>query len=66
MNIQSLSISERILLAEQLWDSVRTRSDEINISSELVEILDNRIADLTSDGNLGDTWENVKNRITKR
>ncbi|WP_394983866.1 addiction module protein [Cellvibrio sp.] len=66
MNIQSLSVSERILLAEQLWDSVRTRSDEVKIPAELVELLDERLADVESDGDLGDNWEMVKKRISEK
>ncbi len=66
MNIQSLSVSERILLAEQLWDSVRTRSDEVKIPPELIELLDERLADLESDGDLGDNWETVKKRISEK
>ncbi len=66
MNIQSLSISERILLAEQLWDSVRARSNDIQISDELIQLLDDRLADLATDGDMGDSWENVKGRITEK
>lgn len=66
MNIQSLSVSERILLAEQLWDSVRTRSDEVNIPAELVELLDERLAELAEEGSLGDDWDTVKKRISEK
>lgn len=66
MNIQSLSVSERILLAEQLWDRVRTHSNDIQLSEELVKLLDSRLAELASDGDLGDTWENVKGRIAEK
>lgn len=66
MNIQSLSISERILLAEQLWDSVRTRSDEVKIPAELLELLDDRLASLAADENRGDNWETVKKRIMEK
>ena len=64
MDIQSLSTPERILLAEQLWDSVRNKSDEINITPEQVKLLESRISALEVDGDIGDTWENVKARIT--
>jgi putative addiction module component (TIGR02574 family) len=63
MDILSLSISERILLAEQLWDSVRTKSDEIEITPEQTKLLESRLAALESDGDLGDSWDNVKARI---
>ncbi len=63
MDIHSLSTSERILLAEQLWDSVHDKSDEIDISSELKELLEARLAAYEEDGDPGDTWENVRARI---
>ncbi|MEJ2444214.1 MAG: addiction module protein [Exilibacterium sp.] len=66
MNIQSFSISERILLAEQLWDSIKTKSNEIDIPKELIALLDDRLLALESDGDLGDNWENVKKRITEK
>lgn len=66
MNIQSLSVSERILLAEQLWDSVRTRSDEVKIPTELIELLDDRLAELAADKSAGDNWDTVKKRIMEK
>ena len=65
MNIQALSASERILLAEQLWDSVRNKNEEIELSKGLTDLLDQRLSNLESDENLGDTWQNVKKRITE-
>ena len=64
MDIQSLSTPERILLAEKLWDSVRNRSDEIELSKEQIQLLESRLSALESDGEFGDSWENVKARIT--
>ena len=64
MDIQSLSTPERILLAEQLWDSGRDKSDEIEITPEQVKLLESRISALEVDGDIGDTWEDVKARIT--
>jgi len=66
MDIQSLSTPERILLAEQLWDSVRDKSDEIQVTPEQIKLLEARLAALEADGDLGDTWENVKGRVINR
>ncbi len=66
MDIQSLSTPERILLAEQLWDSVRDKSDEIEVTPEQIKLLESRLAALEADGELGDTWESVKSRIVTR
>jgi putative addiction module component (TIGR02574 family) len=66
MDIQSLSTPERILLAEQLWDSVRDKSDEIEITPEQIKLLEARLATLEADGDLGDIWESVKGRVVSR
>lgn len=66
MDIQSLSTPERILLAEQLWESVRDKSDEIEVTPEQIKLLEARLATLEMDGDSGDTWENVKGRVVSR
>jgi putative addiction module component (TIGR02574 family) len=66
MDIQLLSTAERILLAEQLWDSVRDKSDEIEVTPEQIKLLEARLAALEVDGDLGDSWENVKGRVVSR
>ena len=63
MDIHSLSTSERISLAEQLWDSVHDKSDEIELTPDQIELLEARLAAYEEDGDPGDTWENVKARI---
>ena len=66
MDIQSLNTQERIQLAEQLWDSVRDKSDEIEVTPEQIKLLENRLEELEADGDLGDSWQNVKARMVKR
>jgi putative addiction module component (TIGR02574 family) len=56
MDIQSLSTSERILLAEELWDSIHKKSDEIEVSPEQMAMLDERLAAYRADGDPGDSW----------
>lgn len=63
MDIQSLGIAERILLAEKLWESVRAESDQIELTPEQAELLESRFFALEADGELGDSWENVRTRI---
>ena len=63
MDYQSLSLSERILLAEQLWDSVRNKSDELELTESQRQILEARLTAYESDGDAGDSWDGVKNRI---
>jgi putative addiction module component (TIGR02574 family) len=65
MNIQKLSASERILLAQELWDSVHDAANDVVVTKEQQAVLEQRLSALSSDGNPGDTWENVKRRITR-
>lgn len=65
MNIQQLSTSEKILLIEDLWESVRAESDNSPLTEAQKLELDKRLAAFELDGELGDTWENVRDRITK-
>lgn len=66
MDIQSLSTAERILLAEKLWESVRVRSDQIELTPEQAEFLESRLSALESDGEQGDSWGDVRTRIANR
>ena len=65
MNIQKLSPSERIILAQELWESVHDAANDVAATPEQKVVLERRLAALASDGNPGDSWENVKRRITR-
>ncbi len=65
MNIQQLSASEKIILVEQLWDSVRADSFAEPLSIEQQQLLDARLEALELDGQLGDSWVSVLQRVTK-
>ena len=63
MNIQELSVSERIMLAEKLWDSVASESLAIDIPEAQIKELDRRLDAFEKDNNTGSPWEEVKARI---
>lgn len=63
MNIQDLSVSERILLAEQLWESVRDDVSRSGLPDTQKQILDERLAAFEQDGEVGSSWDAVKSRI---
>jgi len=64
MNLQELTSSEKILLAEQLWDSVAANEQLLSLTDEQKKELDARLANYSTDPEAGDSWENVKNRIS--
>jgi putative addiction module component (TIGR02574 family) len=63
LDIQELSQSERILLAEQLWDSVAENQDSLEITASQKRLLEERLAAYKKSPNEGSSWEDVKNEM---
>ncbi|MBN2685875.1 MAG: addiction module protein [Pontiellaceae bacterium] len=64
--ILSLSVAERILLVEDIWDSVAEVPESIELSESDREELDKRIALYHQQPDLGSPWGLVKERIKNR
>jgi putative addiction module component (TIGR02574 family) len=62
-NIQNLSQSERILLAEELWDSITEDQDSLEVTAAQKKVLEARLAAYYSSPNEGSSWEEVKNEM---
>lgn len=66
MDIQQLSISERVLLAQQLWDSVVVDQGVVEVSDEQKAELDRRLANYQLvESNMLSPWSEVKKRVVK-
>jgi putative addiction module component (TIGR02574 family) len=63
VEISQLSIAERIQLAEDLWDSIIGKQDEIHLDVAQQQELDRRLAQHRQDPTAGSTWETVKQRL---
>jgi len=63
INIQQLSQSERILLAEELWDSIAKNQDDLKVTDAQKKILDERMAAYKASPNEGASWEDVRNEM---
>jgi putative addiction module component (TIGR02574 family) len=63
VEISQLSIAERIQLAEDLWDSILDRQDEIELDRGQQQEIDRRLAQHRQDPNAGSSWETVKQRL---
>ena len=66
-DISHLSLAERILLAEELWDSVAAHPDNIPVPQEHLTEIDRRM-ELIDSGAMkpGDSWDVVRARLWKR
>lgn len=60
---QGLSTSEKILLAEELWDSILEDESNIAVTEEQKLILDERLDSYQADCDKGSPWEAVRKRI---
>lgn len=63
MHIQNLSASEKILLVEELWESVRAEADNAELPESHRLELDRRLAQFEIDEDAGDDWTLAKSRV---
>ena len=63
LGIDRLSITERILLVEEIWDGIAAEADSLEIPQSHRDELDRRLADDEADPQTGSSWEEVKTRL---
>jgi putative addiction module component (TIGR02574 family) len=66
LGIDQLSIAERILLVEEIWDSIAATPDEVPLTDAQRTELDRRLAAYEADPQAGSSWEEVKARLRSR
>ena len=66
MRIQELSVSERIVLAEKLWDSIVDEDGSIDLPEKQKIELDRRLQAFLDDQDVGSSWTEVKERIISK
>ncbi|MEE8441384.1 MAG: addiction module protein [Spirochaetia bacterium] len=65
-DILSLSVPERIQLAEDIWDSVTEVPESIQLTGAETEELERRLQAYHEDPHAGSPWEIVKQRLRSR
>lgn len=63
MKLNDLTASEKVTLAQQLWDSVASDQDAIKLTTTQKNELDNRLAQFELDQNAGSDWDTIKSKI---
>lgn len=63
IDIQELSQSERILLAEELWDSIVTNQDSLEVTDSQRKLLEERLAAYRASPDKGLSWDDVKKEM---
>ena len=65
-DILALSVSERIRLAQEIWDSIAAVPDSIPLSQADREELERRLAAYPADPRAGSPWTEVRERLLRR
>ncbi len=63
LNIKKLSVSERILIVEDIWDSIISSEEDFPITDEQKNELDSRLEAYHKNPKKGKSWKEVKNNI---
>lgn len=63
LGIDRLSVAERILLVEEIWDSIAAESAAMPVPDAHKEELDRRLAAYQDNPHAGSSWEDVKSRL---
>ncbi len=63
VEIAELSVSERIQLAEDLWDSILENSEELPLTDAHQQELERRLEQYNQNPSLGADWNTVKSRL---
>ena len=65
LGIDRLSLAERILLVEEIWDSIAAESEALEVPQSHKDELDRRLAAHDADPRSGSSWEDLKTRLHK-
>jgi len=66
MNIDSLTTKEKVVLAQQLWDSVISDEQSLDVSAEQKAELDRRVIQFENKPDASASWDEVKSRILNK
>ena len=61
-----LSIAERIILVQDIWDSIAAEQGDLALSEAQKAELDTRMAEHLSSPDDGNSWEQIKRRLSQQ
>ena len=65
IDINQMSIAERIQLAEDIWDSILTTTETLPINEAQQQELDNRLKQYDQKPDEGSSWQAIKERLDR-
>jgi putative addiction module component (TIGR02574 family) len=64
--VLKLSVPERILMVEAIWDSIEEKDELLEINEATKNLLDDRLLAHQNNPQEGSSWSDVKARIKKQ
>jgi putative addiction module component (TIGR02574 family) len=61
--IKKLSVAERILIVEEIWDSIAAEHESVHVTEAQKAELDRRIASCDASPDEGKSWQEIKRRL---
>ena len=66
LGIDQLSVAQRILLVEEIWDSIADEAEQVPLTEAQKQDLQRRLTAYEANPKAGSTWEEVKARLQGR
>ncbi len=66
ISLEGMSVAERILLVEQIWDGIAPEPEAIELTQAQRDELDRRLAADDVDPASGSSWQDVKQRLQRK
>jgi putative addiction module component (TIGR02574 family) len=63
LEIKKLSVAERILMVQEIWDSIAAEQESLAVTEAQKTELDRRIASHDASPNEGRSWGEIKRRL---
>lgn len=64
-DLRRLSPPERLILVQELWDSLTEQPGAVPVTEEQRRELDARLETLENESDAGESWNDVRGRITR-
>jgi len=61
--IDQLSVAQRILLVEEIWDSIAAEAENMPLTEAQRQDLEHRLGDYNDNPDDGSSWEDVRARL---
>ncbi|MBC8180450.1 addiction module protein [candidate division KSB1 bacterium] len=65
-DVLEMNVAERILFVEDIWDSIASVPETVNLTESQRKELDQRLEMYHRNPDEGSAWEDVKQRILKK